>query len=482
MANVITQFLIGIGYDYDDKGERQAKAGMESIKSSTLAIGSALASVAIGAGVRVDQLAEKSRKLQDQLYRTNTQTTWVQGYGAALTELGGNADDAVGRITGIEEKLAAIRMGDTAFLDSLGRAGFKDSIDLGEAKSAQDFITRASEQFARATHTQQVNMANVLGLTDAEFKLWQQGGSYIDEHSRKLADQLGYTESLNQKQYEYSQSWVELNLELDKAANTISNIMLRDMTNLTKEARDFVGTINNFAGENPEETKSLIQGGTAVGISAAILTGGKILSKIPGLSSLGRFAGPVGAAVGGGLWANSEWDKIMEDSDNWYGKETTGAGNFKLNSPLGKVWDYSANVLSDVWSDLSAPPPMLQSNDRHATNVERNRNGQTGVTSQYAPHNDDRNTLPISDNNSRLKPTSGAEYTPYVMTPQTNDYEKQNEHLARTLRETPVKIENKLNMSATVELNGQKMGEFVDTRIDEHNQQSMTQFDTQVSR
>lgn len=59
MANVITQFLIGIGYDYDDKGERQAKAGMEAIKSSSLAIGSAIAAAAIGAGVRVDQLAEK---------------------------------------------------------------------------------------------------------------------------------------------------------------------------------------------------------------------------------------------------------------------------------------------------------------------------------------------------------------------------------------------------------------------------------------
>lgn len=370
MANVITQFLIGIGYQYDDKGERQAKAGMEAIKSSTLAIGSALGAAAIGAGVRVDQLAEKSRQLQDTLYRTTTSTTWVQGYGAAMTELGGNADEAASRVTSLEQQLAAIKMGDRGFLDSLGQAGF-DAGDLSQAKSAQDFITRASEQFSRATHTQQVNMANVLGLTDSEFKLWQQGGRYVDDHSRKLAEQLGYTDSLNEKQYEYSQSWVELNLELDKAGNTISNIMLPGMTGLVERAKDFVGTINQFAKDNPEETKNIIQGGAAVGIGAGILTGGKILSKVPGLGALGRFAGPVGAATGGGFWANSEWDKIMEDSDQWYGKETTGGGNFKRNSPLGKAWDFSAEWGKNLWADLSAPPPMLQQNDRHRINIER---------------------------------------------------------------------------------------------------------------
>src|ERR1051325_4917795 len=179
MSNVITSFLVGIGLDISDfeDGERRVGQAMENIKSSTLAIGSAMAAAAIGAGVKVDQLAEKSRKLQDQLYRTNTQTTWAQGYGVALTELGGNADDAVGRITGLEEKLAALKMGDRSFVDSLGLAGF-DASDLAQAKSAQDFITRASDQFSRATHTQQVNMGAVLGLTDAEFKLWQQGGSY----------------------------------------------------------------------------------------------------------------------------------------------------------------------------------------------------------------------------------------------------------------------------------------------------------------
>lgn len=452
MANVITQFLIGIGYDYDDKGERQAKAGMESIKSSTLAIGSALASVAIGAGVRVDQLAEKSRKLQDQLYRTNTQTTWVQGYGASLTELGGNADDASSRVTSLEQQLAAIKMGDRGFLDSLGQAGF-DAGDLAQAKSAQDFITRASEQFARATHTQQVNMANVLGLTDAEFKLWQQGGSYVDEHSRKLADQLGYTESLNQKQYEYSQSWVELNLELDKAGNTISNIMLPGMTQLVDRAKDFVGTINTFAGEHPETTKAAV----GVGTGAALFAGAKLLSRVPGLAGVGAIAGPVAAVVGGGLTANEGWDSIMQYSDEEYGKTTTADGNLKRNSPLGKAYDWGMNLFSG--DDKSLPT----------------------VAQRYQQYSSEPETVyPLSYWD---KPTQGVDYSPQYMTsPASTDYQQQNEHLARTLRDAPIQVNNKLTLTGKVELDGRAVGQIVDDRIDEHNKQSMTQFDTQVDR
>lgn len=436
MSNVITQFLIGIGYQYDDKGERAAKAGMEAIKSSTLAIGSTLAAAAIGAGAKVDQLAEKSRKLQDQLYRTNTPTTWAQGYGVALTELGGSADDAVGRITGLEQKLAALKMGDRSFVDSLGVAGF-DAGDLAQAKDAPDFITRAADQFSRATHTQQVNMANVLGLTDAEFKLWQQGGSYVTEHSKKLAEQIGYTESLNQKQYEYSQSWIQLNLEMDKAGNTISNIMLPGMTELVKKANEYTGALNKFAQENPETTKNIVEGGTAIGIGAAILTGGKLLSKVPGLGVLGSAATPVGTVVGGGLAANSAWDSIMNFSDATYGNDTTGGGNFKKNSPLGKLYDFTYDGVS------SAPDP-----------------------GSYL-----------------AKPTHGADYTPSSYGSSDYNAAAVGGIAAAAVSALPsITVDNKLTMTGTVELDGYQVGELVDVKIEQHNQQAMAQYDTRVDR
>lgn len=465
MANVIAQFLIGIGYQYDDKGERAAKSGMESIKSSTLAIGSALAAAAIGAGAKVDQLAEKSRKLQDQLYRTNTQTTWAQGYGVALTELGGNADDAVGRITGLEQKLAALKMGDRSFVDSLGVAGFNAG-DLSQAKDAQDFITRAADQFSRATHTQQVNMANVLGLTDAEFKLWQQGGSYVTEHSKKLAEQLGYTESLNQKQYEYSQSWVQLNLEMDKAGNTISNIMLPGMTRLVRYANDFVGAFNKFSMENPDEVSSALTGGGIAATGFGLSTLGAAASRlgVPGAGAL-RMAGPVGAAAGVSIAVEPWVDKGLN--------AMFGGSEYFQNLRTAPTWGEFGDALM---GQRETPPEVQKYLEYHRRHYVIPTNVQPDYLKSNVP------TLPYWLQ-QQSGPTHGNDYAPSAYaSPDYNAAAVGGVAAFAVSALPPIRVDNKLSMTGTVELDGRQVGEIIDVKIDEHNQQAIAQYDTRVNR
>lgn len=437
MANVITQFLVGIGLDTSDfeKGEKRVKTSMEGIKSSTLAIGSAMASAAIGAGVRVDQLAEKSRKLQDQLYRTNTQTTWAQGYGASLKELGGNADDAVGRITGLEEKLAAIRMGDRGWLDTLAPAGFNTG-QLSQAKSAQEFIKMAADQFSTASHTQQVNMANVLGLTDQEFKLWQQGGSYVESHSQQLATQLGYTEKLNQQQYEYSQEWVKLNLELDKAGNTLSSIMLPSMTSLVQLANEYAGAFNSFAQQNPDTVSAGVTGGGIAATGFSLSSIGAVLGKfgIPGAGLL-RTAGPVGTAAG-----------ISVAAEPWVDKG--------LNALLGGSEYYQNLRTAPTWGEFGQA--LI---------------GQRETTPEVRKYLQSRNSL-----------TSGSGYDPNDYMPDYNAYMTGQVSSAGLINMPPPKIDNRVTVTGKVEMDGRAMGEFVATQIDEHNEQAAMQFSTRTDR
>lgn len=488
MANVITSFLVGIGLDTTDfeKGEKRVSQSMEGIRSSTLAIGSAMASAAIGAGVRVDQLAEKSRKLQDQLYRTNTQTTWAQGYGVALRELGGNADDAVGRITGLEERLAAIRMGDRSFVDTLGPAGF-DAGQLSQAKSAQEFITMAADQFSRATHTQQVNMANVLGLTDAEFKLWQQGGTYVTEHSNKLAEQIGYTDSLNQKQYEYSQAWVGLNLELDKAGNTLSNIMLPNMTSLVKLANEYAGAFNKFAQENPDEANAAVTGSTIAAAGFGLSSIGAVLGKfgVPGAGVL-RAAGPVGTAAGisvaaepwvdkglNSVFGGSEYYQNLRTAPTWgeFGQALIGQ---RETTPEVKRYVESRYVESEkVKNEVQQNLPAwnaYQSGGIPAASIYTQPQNTTTVNNIYEPER----IYP-----SKNPETSGDDYTPPSF---MRDYNAAATGSETALAMPPLRVDNNIKFTGKVEMDGRAMGEFVDTRIDEHNEQAVQQYSTRVSR
>lgn len=456
MANTLTNFLIGIGYDYDDKGEKKVKAGMESIKSSTLAIGSAMSAAAIGAGYQVDKMAEKSRKLQDQLYRSTAPTTWVQGYGAALKELGGDADDAANRVLTADKLLAALRMGDAGTFDALGKAGF-DAGYLAQSKDAQEFITRSAERFATVqsdaltTQTQyRLNMAGVLGLTDAEFKLWEQGGAYVDTHSKQLAKQLGYTEDLNTLQYQYSQSWVALNLELDRAGNTVSNIMLPGMTKLVGLANEYVGAFTDFAQKNPQEAQAAVTGAGVAAAGTGVAGLGALAGKLglPGAGVL-RAAGPLGAAAGVSIaaepWLDRGLNSLFGESEYFQRIRTAPTWSEFGNAIWGGVSDAGSATLD--W--LSQPSPMRQPNDRHMRNINRNRNSYT----------------------------SGAGYEPSVslMSPHMNG----NQNVPSMY--TP-KIENKVNMTATIELDGQKIGELIDNRINENNLNTMQQITSQVDR
>lgn len=422
MAHTLTNFLVGIGYEYDDKGEKKVKDGMEAIKSSTLGIGSAMAAAAIGAGYQVDRMAEKSRKLQDQLYRTNTSTTWVQGYGASLKELGGNAEDAASRVVNVENMLSALKMGDPGTLDALSKAGF-DTGYLAQSKDAQEFITRAAERFATVQSDALIsqseyrrNMAQVLNLTDAEFKLWEQGGSYVDAHSKQLSTQLGYTDSLNTLQYQYSQSWIALNLEIDRAGNTISNIMLPGMTSLVNLANEYVGALTNFAQKNPNEASAAITGGTVAAAGAGIAGAGIAAGKLglPGAGVL-RAAGPIGAAAGVSIAAEPWIDKGLS--------AVFGGSEYFQRIRTAPTWSAFGNALFGSPDDINIP-------------------------------------------------TGGAGYDPSSLMP----------HMPGAGINNSTPVQSNITVNATIELDGQKMGELIDSRINDNNMDTMQQLGSQVDR
>lgn len=494
MANVITSFLVGIGLDVSDfeSGEKKVTQSMDRIKSSTLGIGAAMASAVVGAGIKVDQMAEKSRKLQDQLYRTNTSPVWAQGYGVALTELGGNADEASGRIVDLENKLSSIKMGQGGdWLRSLGAAGF-DASALSRAKNASEFINLAADQFSKVqgdslatVEERRRNMASVLGLTDAEFKLWQQGGKYVDEHSRQLATQLGYTEELNTKQYEYSQAWKEVNLELDKASNTLGVIMLDDMTSLVNKAKEYTSTFNDFTQKNPEETKSALEGGMVVAGGLTLSSIGAMLSKfgIPGAAIL-RGAGPVATAAGISI-ATEPWvDKGLNS--------VFGGSEYYQNLRTAPTWDEFGQALI---GQRETTPEVQKYVERRQDESETTRKQvQQNLPTWNAYQSGQPSRLPYwlepSEHHQATpkpsdtpNPTQGADYAPSA-------YERSDYNAAAVGDATagavsalpPVRVENKVTMTGTVELDGRQVGEIIDVKIDEHNQQAAAQYNTGVSR
>lgn len=114
----------------------------------------------------------------------------------------------------------------------------------------------------------------------------------------------------------------------------------------------------------------------------------------PSTSKYGKFGallgGPVGWATAiGSTTGDYAWDKIMSASDSMYGDATVGGGNYKADSPLGKLYSWYAGL------------PSLAPNPDFAKPAEK-----TGWVSSYsnpgyvAPQ-------PTVDTSPRFDPTAG---------------------------------------------------------------------------
>lgn len=83
-------------------------------------------------------------------------------------------------------------------------------------------------------------------------------------------------------------------------------------------------------------------GGDLVGGAAGR---GPNTSKVGQLGAL--LGGPVGWATAIGTTAgDTAWDGIMSASDSMYGEETVGGGNYKADSPLGKLYSWYSGLPS----------------------------------------------------------------------------------------------------------------------------------------
>ena len=407
MANVITSFLVGIGYDTEElrRGEREISTSMEGVKSLAGTTGAALSAAFVGVGATASQTAERVNNLRLNTNQLYTSTQYVNDYGNALRSLGGNATDAVGEITRVETAINNLRnRGDASTFTDLAYYGVQ--IDpLKNAESGGQFMERLSEQFPGLNRDQQQGVANTLGLSPATVELLRKGSDGYRQILNHVHEVAGLSDDLIEKSRQYNAAISEAQNRWEGVANTISSGVLPKMTSLINMGSDFISdVIKPMAEENPASTGA---GLSLLGAGAASSVVGPLLSGL-GLGGIGAGAAALGlplAAAGAGVLAISQSDKIFDTSSD----NTTAGGIFHKGSWLGNMWDapaptqtqgsgYTQDYLRDVQSKAnpymnnsftppSAPSPAKQGwNAGDALDQDYEAQKRTYIdTSSYAP-------------------------------------------------------------------------------------------------
>lgn len=475
MAQVLTNFLIGIGWEKErfDRGTRDIERGMEGIKTTATTAGAAISAAMVGAGVRVDDLARKATDLDRAMYSSTGATTWAQGFGTAIKQAGGDAEEALSIIRRADQMRDQLSVGQGAWVDELSRIGF-DTGDLAQATDSEDLLRRISTQFSHLTDQQQRLARDTLGLSDASFKLFQQGGDALERQVTALQKQQGYTQALLNQQKEYTQEVISAELAWDKLGNTVSNIMLPGMTKLAEKAAGFINIADDFIKAHPQAAKEATESGVTLASGAGVAATGALASKIgiPG-GGLMRLGGNAGLLVGAGQIADATVAQPLQKRYPWL-----------ADNPVTHGIEWAQDALSPEKPLFDVPKwarETFTSNEASGKDTLVDKPVMSGYQPSYLES-------PAPEANDLRKSLMGG-YQPSYLESQyaggmsDTAMERMGEKMIDALRNTgAIHVKNDVTLNARVELDSRKVGEVIDDRIDYHNRNAIDEIGTQVER
>lgn len=297
MANVLTSFLVGIGWDTTDfdKGTRDIERGMQGVKVSALGISAAILGVFAGVATAAVSTAQRVDQLSLATQNLNTNKQFVSNLGGAMKLMGGDAAAALTEVRGIEEALTNLQVkGEIGPFAELATAGV-DITNLTNKKTAEGFLSELSDQLPNLNNNQRQSVQASLGLSDATMKAISGGSQQFEALVQRSQDLTGTITQLTDNSRKLSDQMAEFGLRMTGITNELTEKTLPGLISFSTWANQFVekhredisGVIDTVA-DNPGSV-------TALGGGAISATLGALFSKL-GLTSIGGVASKAGTA------------------------------------------------------------------------------------------------------------------------------------------------------------------------------------------
>lgn len=249
MANTISNFLVGVGFDYDTKGAEEIGSGIDAIGSKALQLGAVIAG-----GFGLKQLTVDFAESRDQLGKFadvfGVGAEDVEAFGNALATEGGTLESFMSQLENIERLRAGLLVGDAGFIAQAGRAGI-DTTGLEAATTATEAYLELADQFASMSQQQRLNAAGALGLDEASIRLLSKGRDTVESIVGRFRDIRPVTEEMTEDAAEFNRIWLELNAN----ALGFSDILASEILPVVN---DIGGNINAWFGDERSGIRGFI--------------------------------------------------------------------------------------------------------------------------------------------------------------------------------------------------------------------------------
>lgn len=336
MSNTLTNFIVGMGYKYDKRGEAEIIGGIGSIKSQVLQLGSIVAG---GYGVKqltVD-FANSRAELGEFSKTFGVLPEDVAALGQALTREGGSLDSFIGQLENVERLRAGLIRGDASFIGQAGRAGL-DVQPLIDAQNATEAYIALADQFANLSQDQRLNAAEAIGLDVSSVRLLSNGGARLREIITEQKNLRVVTTEMTEVGKEFRNTLGELSDRSGGFADQISLKLLPAMTQL-------INTTNEWIQLNEAELgSSLLQLLDQLGVPVELPTDER---GFPTPNA--EWSGADTEGLIGGMRRQTLWEQLTQPVSDLFGGDTPEAS---MTAPTPSVTQPMTG--SDVGAQIRA--------------------------------------------------------------------------------------------------------------------------------
>lgn len=360
MSNVISSFLVGIGFEYDRKSAQQIESGIDSIKSKALQLGSVVAG-AFGLKELTFGFAQSADTLGKFGQTFGVSANDVQAFGNALATQGGSLEGFMSQIESLERARARIRVGDVGFFAPAGKAGI-DPNAIANANSATEAYLGLADSFARMNVQERINAAEALGLDEASIRLLSQGRDTVEGLVSKYRSIRPLTGDMTSEAAEFNRNMVEAQANVQGLADRISGPLLKSINEVTSG-------INEWFGKNRQ--------GVWADIDRLISEGEDRLKKAGGMSWTDfTFWGNIGN-LGSIAQDTNVIQNVGNDAIDWFkGWDIFNKGTlYEATNPYmqqieepAPAWLYRQTPASPLMPE-DQPPPMSQRSSSSTQNI-----------------------------------------------------------------------------------------------------------------
>lgn len=244
MADVIREFLVGIGYKVDASSEKRFESSIRSATLQSELLGRAIAATAEKVFEGVQRISKSFEDVYWQAQRTQATVQGIRAIGYAASQLGSSAENAGASIENFGKQLKW-NPGFEGFLKQIGVV----TRENGKLRDSTKLLIDFGNAIKSRPKAEQMGLAEVAGTDLATLEAIQSGkfSQRMEEYNEKLKAQGLNSEEAAKKGAEFMQSMKSLNATLEVVGQRL-------MTELAGPLQKFVDAFEKWTRENGKET------------------------------------------------------------------------------------------------------------------------------------------------------------------------------------------------------------------------------------